>query len=70
MRHNRLRPRQSPEQDIVNRQADGSYLLGLLGEGHGMGVPGGMGLELQEEEKDRGMSNHKSVDVQKRSVDV
>lgn len=65
VRHARLRAQKSSfeQLDIVNRQSDGSYLLGLLGEGHigGAavgGLPGVSALgmeELEEAEKERGM---------------
>jgi len=52
-KHGRLRPRQvGDEQDVVNRQPDGSYLLGLLGDGQGR-VPSVMTLELRAEEEQK-----------------
>jgi len=52
-KHGRLRPKQTEEQDIVNRQADGSYLLGGSGDGHAT-LLGRLSVPEAEEKEQKG----------------
>ncbi|KAK4548508.1 hypothetical protein LTR36_009418 [Oleoguttula mirabilis] len=47
-KHSRLRPKQEEEPDIVNRQADGSYLLGISASSEAI-APEQLALELLAE---------------------
>ena len=51
-KHSRLKTKQDEEQDFVNRQADGSYLLGVAGFGETVAVPQ-MTVPKTEEELDQ-----------------
>lgn len=49
IKHERLKPKQEDEVDLVNRQPDGGYLLGVAGFGDAVVVPQ-MTVPMTEEE--------------------
>ena len=51
-KHSRLKAKQDEEQDFVNRQPDGSYLLGVAGFGEMVAVPQ-MSIPKTEDELDQ-----------------
>lgn len=51
-KHSRLKAKQDEEQDFVNRQPDGSYLLGVAGFGETVAVPQ-MNIPKTEDELDQ-----------------
>ena len=51
-KHSRLKAKQDEEQDFVNRQPDGSYLLGVASFGESVAVPQ-MSIPKSEEELDQ-----------------